>query len=152
MLKLFVLFSSFLVFIYILSGIEQNVKSNKTETLETDTIDVQLIYPVQNQLDAYNNRDISGFINNFSDDVKLYRLQSGELFCEGRDNLIAVYGAMFSKSKQLHCEVINRITCGDFVIDEELVKGLKDNETVHATAIYEVQNSKIIKAWFINGK
>jgi hypothetical protein len=52
----------------------------------------------------------------------------------------------------LHCEVINRITCGDFVIDEELVKGLKDNETVHATAIYEIQNSKIIKAWFINGK
>ncbi|MBX3044019.1 MAG: nuclear transport factor 2 family protein [Candidatus Kapabacteria bacterium] len=154
MLKLLVMFGTLLAFIYVLSGIEQSEikRSEPHSTVQERKIDDKLAEPVKMQLEAYNNRSISEFVNCFSDDIKLFRLQTGELFCDGRDNLIAIYGDLFNLSENLHCEVVSRITCGDFVIDEEHVAGLVEGEIVHATAIYEVQNGKIIKAWFIRGK
>lgn len=154
MLKLMVMFGTLLAFIYVLSGIEQNEikRSDENHAKIENKIDEKVAYPVKKQLEAYNNRNLSDFVSCFADDVKLYRLQTGELFCDGRDNFIALYGDMFSKSPNLHCEVVKRITCGNFVIDEEIVNGLRGNDNVHATAIYEVKDSVIIKAWFISGK
>jgi len=154
MLKLIVMFGTLVAFIYVLSAIEQSEiqRIEISKSVEEKRIDESVAYPVRKQLDAYNERSISEFIKWFSDDVKLYRLQSGELFCDGRDNLIALYGDLFSRSENLNCEVVNRITCGDFVIDEEIVEGMIDGNKIHATAIYEVKDSLIIKAWFISGK
>lgn len=154
MLKLIVMFGTLVAFIYVLSAIEQSEikRIENSKSVEEKSIDESVAYPVRKQLDAYNERSISEFIKYFSDDVKLYRLQSGELICDGHDNLIALYGDLFTRSENLKCEVVKRITCGDFVIDEELVDGLNENNKIHATAIYEVKDSLIIKAWFISGK
>lgn len=154
MLKLLVIFGTLLAFIYVLSGLENQeiFHSNRNEKISNE-LDTTIIYPVNKQLEAYNNKNLSEFIKYFANDVKLYRLKTGELFCNGRDNLIAIYGDLFTHSPNLKCKVVKRITCGDFVIDEEIVTGIRNNSNdLHATAIYEIKDSIIVKAWFINAK
>lgn len=108
-----------------------------------------VVKPVQAQLDAYNNRDVEEFSKWFAEDVELRRLQSDEVFCTSREQLVQIYGDMFKNSPELHCELVNRIICGEVVIDEEQVTGIRGGEHVHATAIYEVKNGLIQRAWFV---
>lgn len=104
----------------------------------------------QLQLNAYNDRNINEFARWFGPDITLLRLQTGEVFCTGREELIIRYGAMFAERTTLHCELVKRITCGAFCIDEEMVSGLSNDGTkVHATAIYETNGEYITRAWFI---
>ena len=102
----------------------------------------------QRQLDAYNNRDIEAFAQCYAEDVQLLRLQSGEVFCHGREQLHDTYGKMFAEHPDLHCTLVNRIVCGEIAIDEEEVRGLMPDSILHAVAIYEVQNGIITRAWF----
>lgn len=103
----------------------------------------------QQQLDAYNNRDIDPFASVYAEDVQLIDLASGSVFCSGRQALRDRYAALFLEHPSLHCELVNRIVCGTWVFDEERVTGLTENSTVHATAIYEVSNGVIQRAWFV---
>lgn len=103
----------------------------------------------QEQLDAYNARDIDRFSQVYSPSVKLIDLSSGETFCSGRQALIERYGAMFERSPLLNCTLVSRISCPPFVIDEEEVIGLAPSGSVHAIATYEVFEGLITRAWFI---
>ncbi len=103
----------------------------------------------QQQLDAYNARDIEAFALVYSEDVVCYDLDTGEAFCNGRADLITRYGAMFDASPNLHCELINRIVCGRWVFDEEIVTGQRTSDTIHATAVYDVYGGQIRRAWFV---
>lgn len=103
----------------------------------------------QEQLDAYNARNIERFAEVYSDDVELIDLASGNVFCKGIDELRLRYGAQFERCNELHCELVSRIVCPPFVIDEELVSGLSPNGIVHAVATYHCEEGKIIRAWFM---
>ncbi len=102
----------------------------------------------QRQLDAYNNRDIEAFAMCYAENVQLFRLQSSEMFCEGRDQLRQSYGTMFATHPDLHCELVKRVVCGEIAIDEEKVSGLMADTQLHAVAIYEVKDGLICRAWF----
>jgi hypothetical protein len=41
------------------------------------------------------------------------------------------------------------MVCGNIAIDEEHVRGLKDDGIVHAIAIYETSDGLITRAWFV---
>lgn len=103
----------------------------------------------QQQLDAYNARDIDAFANVYSPDIICYDLDSGEAFCHGRTQLIERYGAMFTASPDLHCQLVQRIVCGQWVFDEEVVTGQRTSAPIHATAVYDVQRGFIQRAWFV---
>jgi len=103
----------------------------------------------QEQLDAYNARDIDRFAAVYADDVELIDLVTGNVFCSGKAALRERYGKMFSDRTALHCVLVTRMVCGDVVYDEERVSGLLDNTDVHAVATYLVANGHIIKAWFV---
>lgn len=103
----------------------------------------------QEQLDAYNNRDIDRFAAVYHPDIVLFDLKSGEPFCVGRDALRERYGAMFASRTSLHCDLVHRMVCGNVAIDEEHVRGLKDDGIVHAIAIYETSDGLITRAWFV---
>ncbi len=105
----------------------------------------------QQQLEAYNARDIEKFADVYANDVELIELASGDVFCRGRQALIERYGAMFERCTDLHCTVVHRITCPPFVIDQEHVRGQRENEIVHAVATYECHNGMIQRAWFLRG-
>ena len=101
---------------------------------------------VEQQLIAYNNRDIDAFAETYSDTVELYNF-SGEMIGKGKQALKKNYKTFFEATPDLHCEIKNRIVIGNKVIDEEYLTINGQNRS--AVAIYEVENGKIAKVTFI---
>lgn len=96
--------------------------------------------PVAAQLDAYNSHDLGRFLACFADDVE-FLTADGETMFQGRDQLAQVYAGVFEDSK-VHCKVTNRLTAGEWVVDEQHVSGIGDDkETV--IALYRVQDGSI---------
>lgn len=107
------------------------------------------IWCAQEQLDAYNERDIERFARVYSDDVELIDLATQTVFCSGLDALRDRYGALFASRPGLHCTLTQRMNCPPYVIDEEFVVGHTGEAPVHAIAIYEVESGFIKRAWFV---
>lgn len=101
---------------------------------------------VQQQLDAYNERDIDKFAATYAKEVKIYNYPNNFLY-EGRDVLYQNYATFFENTPDLYCEIKNRIIIGNKVIDEELVT--VNGASFSAVAIYEVENGLISKVTFI---
>ncbi len=101
----------------------------------------------QQQLNAYNLRDIDAFLEPYSDSVELYNF-SGKLMMKGKEAMRRTYSDMFKNTPDLHCKLVNRIVEGNTVIDHESVTGWGDKPTT-AVAIYTVANGKIVKVHFI---
>ncbi len=117
--------------------------------VQRDTIvHVSAAEVVQKQLNAYNARNTEAFMDNFDHDCILYDLKTGNILMQGHEAMEKRYGHMFKIMPQLHCRLNHRIVHGNMIIDEEFVQGLGPDE-VHATAIYEVEDGKIIRCWFV---
>ena len=101
---------------------------------------------VQQQLDAYNARNINGFAATYSDDVKLYNFPN-ELVSEGIEALRESYGGFFKATPDLNCKITKRIVRGNKVIDEEMLT--MNGQKFVAVAVYEVVDGKIAKVTFI---
>lgn len=101
---------------------------------------------VEEQLKAYNNRDIDAFMATYNDDVKLYNFPKN-LTTDGQEKMRKGYADFFNSTPDLHCEIKNRIVIGNKVIDEEKVTA--NGNTFSAVAVYEVENGKISKVTFL---
>lgn len=121
------------------------ISTNSISSLLSVVSDVSPELIVQQQLDAYNARNIDAFAATYSKNVKVYYYPN-KLSYEGIDNLKKGYASFFENTPDLHCEIKNRIVYGNKVIDEELV--LMNGEKIKAVAIYEVENGKIAKVTF----
>jgi hypothetical protein len=154
MLKLFVMFITFLGFIYVLSGLEHTdiINSKKRLNSNLQGINHKLAAPVIKQIEAYNNKNIDEFIKFYSNDIELHRMQSSELICSGRDNLKTYYSDLFTSNKSPHIEVVKRITCGNFVIVEQVIYDLNNDDQKMATAIYEIKDDLIVKVWLVSNE
>lgn len=102
---------------------------------------------VDQQLAAYNARNIDAFLLPYSDSVELYDYP-GKLIGKGKVEMRKMYTGLFEKVTQLHCELLNRIIEGNTIIDHESVIGFGPNP-VRAVAIYTISNGKILKVEFI---
>jgi len=103
---------------------------------------------VQQQVNAYNARDLEAFIATYGPDIKIYN-HPDKLGSSGHDAMRKTYGDMFKNTPKLHCEIVNRIVQGNFVIDHERVTGLPNGRVVNAVAIYEVRGDLIRNVWFM---
>lgn len=102
--------------------------------------------PVQQQLDAYNARDLDAFLACYAPDV-VVETAAGQRMMEGRDGMRAVYGPLFANSSDLRAEVVARIAVGEFVVDEERVRGLNlpgFPAEMHAAMVYHVRGGQIV--------
>ncbi|MGE0706774.1 MAG: nuclear transport factor 2 family protein [Planctomycetota bacterium] len=104
----------------------------------------------QRQLDAYNAHDLPGFLACYDPAVRIHDLPGGELRMEGHEAMAARYGPMFQRP-DLHAELVGRLAMGDWVIDQERVRGALPDQVVHALAIYQVRAGKIAAVWFARG-
>lgn len=104
---------------------------------------------VQRQLDAYNARDVDAFVATYSPTVTIIRRPNGQVILDGVANLLKSYGDFFSNNPELHCEILNRIVLGNFVIDQEYVTGRVAAPPVNAVVIYEVQDGLIQRVWML---
>lgn len=107
---------------------------------------------VQKQLEAFNNRDIEGLLSIYSSEAELVE-HPATLLAKGRRELEQRFQARFLEPN-LQAILLNRIVCGNKVIDHERVirtfpEGSGDVELI---MIYEVQGEKIVKAWIIAGR
>lgn len=101
---------------------------------------------VQKQLDAYNARDIEGFLATYTNDIKLYNFPN-TLRTDGLAAMREGYSDYFASTPDLHANISNRIVIGNTVIDKEEVTA--NGNTFTAVAIYEVENGKITKVTFV---
>ena len=101
---------------------------------------------VQRQVNAYNLGNVEAFLETYSDDVEIYAFpntleEKGKEFKKGWKDL-------FKKYPKLHCEVLNRTTSLNTVIDHERIK-YADGDYTEVIAIYKIENGKIAKVYFI---
>ncbi|WP_315816671.1 nuclear transport factor 2 family protein [Paraflavitalea speifideaquila] len=101
----------------------------------------------QQQLNAYNARNIDAFLEPYSDSVRIYAFPD-KLLYQGKETMRKQYSGMFESVKELHCQLVNRIVQGDTVIDQENVTGFGD-QPLKAIAIYKIRQGKIAEVYFI---
>lgn len=101
--------------------------------------------PVQHQVEAYNSRDVDAFMQSYTADVRVED-GGGETILDGSEDMRTFYEALFSNSPELNCQIVNRTSVGDWVIDEEHVSGLKMEGfpgEAHAVVAYRVTDGMI---------
>ena len=101
---------------------------------------------VQEQLEAYNARDLERFSATYSDTIRIFRMPATEPAIAGKTQLNDTYRGRFS-SPNLHADIVNRIVIGNKVIDHERVVGIKE-AAIEAVAVYEVEDGLIETVWF----
>ena len=104
---------------------------------------------VQAQLDAYNARDIEAFLATYTDDVRVMSLPTAKVKLTGKAALRKVYQALFEASPKLNCTIVNRTVSGSWVIDRELVLGIRGGPPIRAVALYRVRDGLIAEVWFL---
>jgi len=119
------------------------------EPTKKDTVSRQVSEPekvVQEQLEAYNRHDIDGFLKTYSPDIKLYDFPDKKI-SSGIEAMRENYGKFFKREPQLKARIAKRIVQGDFVIDNEEIRGIANE--FNAVAIYLVKEGKINTVWFL---
>ena len=119
---------------------------NITTFIENSKTDSNPEYIVNEQLEAYNNRDIEGFVKTYTDDVMLFTFPY-TITAEGNEALRKQYASFFKSTPDLNAEIVNRIVIGNKVIDKEKV--IINGKTFYAIAIYETRNNLISRVTFI---
>ncbi len=75
-----------------------------------------------------------------------------KLLASGAAEIRARFAARFQEPN-LHAQLVKRMVCGNTVIDQEIVSRTfpEGAGKLELVAIYEVNNDKIARAWFIFG-
>ena len=76
---------------------------------------------VQQQLDAYNQRDIDGFMDLFGEEATLVNQSDGKVLGQGKPEVRELYTNLFEQSLVLHSTLKNRMVLGNTVIDHESI-------------------------------
>ena len=113
-----------------------------------------LIKLLQDQFDAYNQRDIDRLVNNVTDDFKWYSLTADELFIEisGKANFKKSMQDYYdSRPQNIHSVIESYTLDGNRTSFREVVsRQTKDGKTKSSSAmgIYEFKEDKIYRAWY----
>ena len=103
---------------------------------------------VQQQLNAYNARDLEAFLKPYSENIELYDFPD-RMWAKGKDEMRSRYHQLFENTPKLHCRLVDRMILGNRVIDQEYVTGFEEGRVIEAIAIYEIENEKISKVYFL---
>jgi hypothetical protein len=103
---------------------------------------------VNRQLVVYNAHDIDGYCALFAPDATISDLVTGQMICDGIDEIRSVYAKRFADNPKLHCIVLQRLEGPTHAIDKETVSGLPTGD-LHIIAIYEVREGLIRSLKFI---
>jgi len=104
---------------------------------------------VNEQLRAYNSRDIDAFAATYSGDVCTYDMPHAKVMIRGKKALVERYGNVTFKREGLRAEILSRSVIGNKVIDHEKTWGIQA-EPVECAVIYEVTEGLITAVWFYN--
>lgn len=113
----------------------------------------QLLKIFNDQVDAFNQRDVDRLANNVSDDFKWFYLTSDTLLLEvaGKENFKSSMEGYFSAVPQVFSSIEESSINGNRISFKEVVQYKnKKGETVSSSAmgIYEIREDKISRAWY----
>ena len=106
---------------------------------------------VDRQIAGFRDRDLEAFLGCYADDVTI-RDFAGSVLMDGKAGMRGQYESLFRDSPQLSVAIPNRITAGDFVVDEEDVSGFilaGFPDTMKAVVVYLVRDGLIKDAVFV---
>jgi hypothetical protein len=103
----------------------------------------------QLQLDAYNAKKIDEFVAQYDDNIIVMDFPTNNITLEGKAAFTERYKKLFEENPQLHAELKNRTVMGNHIIDHEYLTGRANGTIGEAIAIYEVNETHIVKVWFI---
>ena len=109
---------------------------------------IQIMSIVDDQLEAYNDRDIVKFLSCYTENVEVYMLEQGKMITDGKDQLHEVMSAAFKATPNAKTTLISRITQNNLVVDHEKITGHEPGKAILTVAIYEIVDNKIAKVWF----
>ncbi|MDB5089939.1 MAG: amidohydrolase [Mucilaginibacter sp.] len=122
---------------------------NKGKAILPDTLIKETpLALVERQLNAYNAGNIDAFLEPYADDVELYAYPD-KLIGKGKESMRKDYSAFFERAKGLHCKITDRVVKGNIIVDHEQVSVPGRKDKLEAIAIYQIQNNKIKKVYFI---
>jgi hypothetical protein len=101
---------------------------------------------VQRQLDAYNARDLTRFLAEYSEDIRAYRPPAVEPIIVGRTAFGEFYATQRFNHAGLHARLLNRMVLGCTVIDHELVSGVRERP-FEVVVVYHVIDDLIRYTW-----
>jgi hypothetical protein len=99
---------------------------------------------IQAQVDAYNRRDIDGFVATYACDVVVS--DRAGVRGLGHDWIRSRYGPMFAAGSS-PVAIRGRVIAGDWVVDEELVHGPTGD--AHVLVAYRVADGSIAEVLFL---
>jgi hypothetical protein len=102
---------------------------------------------VQLQLDAYNARDLAGFLAAYADEVRVFRPPAPAASIVGKRALAEYYATQRFNLVGLNAELVNRMVIGNKVIDHERISGVRELP-FEVAAVYEVVDGLIRTVWF----
>ncbi|AZC20428.1 MULTISPECIES: nuclear transport factor 2 family protein [Pseudomonas] len=107
---------------------------------------------VEEQLQAYNRKDLEAWLATYARDARQYE-HPATLLARGHEEIRARAQLRFQEPN-LHARLLQRSVMGNVVIDHELIsRTFSDGTgTLETVAIYEVQDGKIKSASFITGQ
>ncbi|MFN7983391.1 MAG: nuclear transport factor 2 family protein [Vicinamibacterales bacterium] len=107
---------------------------------------------VQEQLDAYNAKDLDRLLGTYAEHAEQYALH-GELLARGHDSMRERFALRFQE-RDLRAHLLSRIVFGHIVVDRELITRNfpEGSGTIEMLCIYEVADGKIQKASFALGE
>jgi hypothetical protein len=100
---------------------------------------------VDAQIDAYRARDVDAFLSHYADEASVVTFDGTAMFPD-KQVMREAYGKLFADSPDLAVSIGNRMTAGDFVVDEEHLSGFHFGEMpteMTALTVYRVTDGKI---------
>lgn len=106
---------------------------------------------VQRQLDAYNSKDLEGWLGTYAPDARQHEL-GGKVLAEGHEQIRARTAPRFSEPN-LHARLIRREVFGNVVVDHEDVirTFLEGPGRIELVCVYVVEQGLIQSASFAFG-
>lgn len=107
---------------------------------------------IDHQLKAYNNKDIQSFLECWENDAKMF-LHPNTLIANGIEQIKERHLIRFQEP-DLYAKLISRNYYDGKIVDREVVtRNLPEGKaTIEVLAIYEIENEKISKVWFLMGE
>ncbi len=105
---------------------------------------------VQEQLDAYNARDVQRLSAVYGEHVRIFRPPRIDPVLIGQAAVTRFYAAQRFTLAQLHAELLHRIVLGSVIIDHRRIFGVTENP-FEVVGAYEVRDAQIQSVWFFTG-
>lgn len=101
---------------------------------------------IDNQMLAFNNRDIKKMMPLYSDKIKIFNHADNTLIIDGINECEKMFITLFDNSPNLYAEIIKTINFDNKVIIHEYVSGRNgSNEKMEQVVIFEIDDEKITR-------